>query len=74
MTTETEFTLSGSGQQTCTEIGKRELCTKREIIYKTKQKQRIHKIENKHTKQEIKYKRNIENHNSSNYKITNSAK
>jgi hypothetical protein len=33
----------------CVKIGKRQLYTKGETIYKTTQKHGIHKIENKHT-------------------------
>jgi hypothetical protein len=40
-------------------IGKRHLYTKREIIHKTVQKCRIHKIESKYAKQENKHKKDI---------------
>jgi hypothetical protein len=40
---------------TCTKIGKRQLYAKGGIIHKTTPKHRIHKIENKHKKQEDKH-------------------
>jgi hypothetical protein len=42
--------------QTCAKIGKRQLRAKGETIYKTIKEHGIHKIENKHTKQENKQK------------------
>jgi hypothetical protein len=45
----------------CTQIGKRRLYTKREIIYKTIKKHRIHKIENKNTKQTTNIERILKN-------------
>jgi len=46
-----------SGRQTCTKIRKKQLYTKVETIQKTIQKRSIHKMENKPTKQESKYKK-----------------
>ena len=60
------FTPSGSGRQTCREIGKKQLYTKEETIQETIQKNRIHKIENKHTKQENKHRKNVKRHKSNN--------
>jgi len=40
------FPPGGSGQLTCTKIGKRQLHTEGETIHKTIQKHRIHKTEN----------------------------
>jgi len=45
------FPPGGSGRKTCAKIGKRQIYTKRETIHKILQKHRIHKIENKYTKQ-----------------------
>jgi hypothetical protein len=42
----------------------RQLYTKGETMYKTIQKQRINKTENKSTKTENKYKKNVKKHNS----------
>jgi len=42
------------------------MCTKGETIRTTIQKHRIKKIENNHTKQENKHKKNIKNRKSSN--------
>jgi hypothetical protein len=47
-------------------VGKRQLYAKGETIHKTIQKHRIHKIENKNTKQENKRKKNIKKHKPSN--------
>ena len=47
------FPPGGSGQQTCIKIGNR---TKGETLHKTIQKYRIHKIENKNTKQKTNIK------------------
>jgi hypothetical protein len=55
------FPLGGIGQETCTKIGKRQLCTKGETVHKTLQKHIIHKIENKCTKQENRHTKNIKN-------------
>jgi hypothetical protein len=42
-------------------MGEKQLYTKGETIHKTIQKHRIHKIENKHTKQDNKHKRILKN-------------
>jgi hypothetical protein len=47
-------------------VGKRQLYTKGKTTHKTIQKRRIHEIENKHTKQKNKSKKNIKIHKSSN--------
>jgi len=47
-------------------IGKRQLYTKGETILKTIRNHRIHKIENKYTKQRNKHKRSIKKHKVSN--------
>ena len=44
-----------------TKIGTSQLHTKGETTHKTIQKHRIHKIENKHTKQENKHEKNNKN-------------
>jgi hypothetical protein len=46
----------------CTQIGKRWLYTTGEIIHKTIQEHRVQKIENEHTRQEHKHKKNIKKH------------
>ena len=60
------FPLGSSGRKTCTKIRKRQLCTKRETVYKTIHKHRINEIENKYTQTENKHEKNIKNHRSSN--------
>ena len=53
------FPPGGSGRQTCTKLGKRQLYTKGETVHKTIQKHKIHKTENKNTNQENEQKENI---------------
>ena len=44
------------------QIGKRQLYTRGGTIHKTIHKHRIHKIENKHTKQDWRHKKNMKKH------------
>jgi hypothetical protein len=59
--TATGFPRGGKGRWTCTEVGKGQLDTKGQTIHKTIQEHRIRKIENRHTKQANKHKKNNEN-------------